>query len=73
MDCYKCQYARIFDDGWCKCSHPYIKGNHILMKYGCIVEKYKEWGQGEPENPELMPFKKIFNVAIMGVDLAKEE
>ena len=40
--CRTCEYGEVYNDSWCKCQHPVIKGCRVEMSGGCEVEKLEK-------------------------------
>ena len=46
--CRECKYGNCYNEDWCECYHPMIKGGKVQIKCGCVVELWKKWA-GEQE------------------------
>ena len=40
--CRTCEYGEVYNDSWCKCQHPAIKGCRVKISGGCEVEKLEK-------------------------------
>lgn len=41
-ECRTCEYGEVYNDAWCRCQHPVIKGCRVKISGGCEVEKLEK-------------------------------
>ena len=43
--CRECKYGNCYNEDWCECHHPMIRGSKVQIKCGCIVELWKKFNK----------------------------
>ena len=41
-ECMTCKYGEVYNEEWCRCQHPLIKGCRVKMDDGCEAKKVEE-------------------------------
>ena len=55
-ECRTCKDGEVYNDEWCRCQHPLIKGCRVKMSDGCeakkLIKAQKEYEQMRKESHE---------------------